>query len=144
MNQMGSWIRTMRERHNKTQEELMADLKREYKVVAKSTLSTWENETANPPIHDNAFVEAVAKIFNVTVAEVLKGSGYKLGQAYESELDEGRRLLLEAYDSGDLERLVTMALEAHRQQRLGYSRLTSNDTTDDESFGNEATASRRR
>jgi transcriptional regulator with XRE-family HTH domain len=143
LNTMGSWIRTMRERHNLKQEELLEAFKREYKPVAKSTLSAWETETANPPIHDNAFVEAVARIFNVTEAEVLKGSGYNLGQAYESELDEGRRLLLEAYDNGDLERLVAMALEAHRQ-RVGYSRLASNDTTDDESTGSATTASRQR
>lgn len=143
MNTMGAWIRTMRERQNLTQEELLAAFKREYKPVAKSTLSAWETETANPPLQDNTFVEATARIFNVSVAEVLKGSGYNLGTAYESELDEGRRLLLEAYDNGDLERLVTMALEAHKQ-RLGYSRLASSDATTDESLGNEATASRRR
>lgn len=143
MNTMGNWIRTMREYQNKTQEELLADLKREYKPVAKSTLSAWETETANPPLQDNAFVEAIARIFNVTVAEVLKGSGYNLGKAYESELDEQRRILLEAYDNGDLERMVRIALEAHAKQHSGYSRLASNDSGEG-TVGSEATTSGRR
>jgi transcriptional regulator with XRE-family HTH domain len=141
---MGLWLRTMRERHNKTQEELLADFKREYKPVAKSTLSTWENETANAPIHDNLFIEAVARIFNVSVADVLKGSGYDLGPAYQNELDEQRRILLEAFDSGDLAKLVRIALEAHDKRGQLYSRLESKDTDTSEGEGSTATTSGRR
>jgi transcriptional regulator with XRE-family HTH domain len=135
---MGKWIATMRERHNMTQEALLAEFKREYKPVAKSTLSAWENETATPPVQDNQFVEAVARIFKVSGADVLKGSGYNLGQAYESELDEGRRLLLEAYDSGDLARMVKIALEAHARQHQNYSHLESTDGTSEGHEGSPA------
>lgn len=122
----------MRERARLTQDELIEQLSAHYKEIAKPTISSWENGRANPPIEDNTFIEALAIIFNVTVADVLKGSGYNLGVAYE-DLDDARRRLLEAYDSGDLERLVREALmewdKKERSQRLDADGDDSADVT---------------
>lgn len=160
LNTFGSWLRTMRNRavrgdHTMTQEEFASELKLHYvkrvkegdyeddKVFSKSAVSTWESGGKNAPLQDNEFVEAVARVFGVTTADVLRGSGYDLGPAYESELDEQRRILLEAYDSGNLERMVRIALEAHAKQHSDYSRLASNDSGE-ATTGSEATTSGRR
>jgi transcriptional regulator with XRE-family HTH domain len=149
----------MRGTSTMTQDEFAAELKQYYtkpvkeskkgkeedEEISKSTVSTWENGVKTPPLHDNEFVEAIAKVFSVSVADVLKGSGYDLGPAYESELDEQRRILLEAYDSGDLARLVRIALEAHDKRGQLYSRLESKeDTNTSEGEGSTATTSGRR
>jgi transcriptional regulator with XRE-family HTH domain len=138
LNQMGSYIRTMRDRHHMNQDDFIDALKHAYgKGIAKSTLSGWESGQKNPPIEDNNFIEALATIFSVTTADVLKGSGYNLGPAYE-ELDEQRKRLLAAYDSGDLERLVRVALskldeeteaQAHRLGTHGDEDTGPADTT---------------
>lgn len=121
----------MRERAHMTQDEFATALHQAYgKAFAKSTISGWELGNKNPPIEDNEFINALARVFNVSPADVLKGSGYELGEAY-GDLDEARRRLLEAYDSGDLERLV---IEALRKKGLAHSRLES----DDESAGQDA------
>lgn len=137
MNTLGKWIRQKRQDKHLTLEEFLEELKVYYKAVGRSTLSAWENGETNPPIHDNEFAEALARIFSVSVADVLKGAGFELGAAYE-ELDEQRRRLLEAYDSGDLERLVRVALskldaqhesQSHRLEMDGDEGTGSADAT---------------
>jgi transcriptional regulator with XRE-family HTH domain len=145
LNQMGSWIRTMRERHRMTQEDFIEALKHYYgKGIAKSTLSGWEGGQKNPPIEDSAFISALAKVFSVTTAEVLQGSGYELGAAYEG-LDEPRRRLLEAYDSGDLERLVRLALiELDKGKERSSHRLDVDDNDEGAGGASDVTRAARR
>jgi transcriptional regulator with XRE-family HTH domain len=129
VNRFGAWIREQRDSRQMTREDLIAALKGYGKTVAPSTLTTWEQGGSNAPIHDNEFVEAIARIFGLPVVEVFRGAGYAV-DAYP-ELDEARQLILAAFDSGDLGRLVRVAIEeldkkeAHRYERLESS---SNDT----------------
>jgi transcriptional regulator with XRE-family HTH domain len=143
-NSFGAWIRQTRDEKHMTRDELIEALKGYGKTVAPSTLTSWEKGDVNAPIHDSEFVEVIAKVFGVSVADVLRGSGYDLGPAYEAELDEQRRILLEAYDNGDLERLVRMALEAHAKRAQTYSRLEAKDTDTNEGEGSAATTAGRR
>lgn len=135
-NTFGQWIRQMRESRHMTREDLIAALKARGKTVAHSTLTTWEHEGANPPIHDPEFVQTIASVFNVTGAEVLMGAGFSLGPAYEG-LDEDQKLLLMAYESGDLERLIRTALMAKDKQGGGgdYSRLATTENDESKTAG---------
>lgn len=143
LNQMGSYIRTMRERHHMNQDDFIDALKHAYgKGIARSTLSGWESGQKNPPLEDNGFIEALATIFNVTVADVLKGSGYNLGPAYE-ELDEQRKRLLAAYDSGDLERLVRVALSRLDEQSESHAHRLGMDGDEDTGPADVTRAARR-
>lgn len=142
MNNFGAWIRQMRDGRNITREELVQALKERGKPVAPSTLTSWEKGDVNAPIHDNQFVEVIAQIFDVSVAEVLKGAGFDLGAAYEG-LDEPRRRLLEAYDSGDLERLVRLALIELDKNKGRTHRLDVDDDEGADSASDVTRAARR-
>jgi transcriptional regulator with XRE-family HTH domain len=156
LNTFGGWLKTMRNRtirgdHTMTQDEFAAELKQYYsksssednKPLSKAAVSTWESGAKNPPLGDKDFIDAVARIFDVTGADVLKAAGYNLGPAYEAELDEQRKRLLAAYDSGDLERLVRVALSRLDEQGEAQAHRLGMDGDEDTGPADVTRAARR-
>lgn len=102
-----------------TQEEFAAELKRYYtrpvkegkkgeedKGISKSTVSSWEKGLKTPPMHDPEFVDAIAKVFDVRVLDVLAGAGYDVIE--EVELTDKEAIILEAYRRGDFKRAMQL------------------------------------
>lgn len=109
MQSLGKWIQTQRKREGLSQEALVALLKEHGQDFSPSTISWWEREQTNPPVHDVAFIRALADIFKTTDAEVLRGAGYHL--PFPDNLDERQQKLLAAYERGDLQEMMRIALD---------------------------------
>lgn len=109
MQSLGKWIRTQRKREGHSQESLAALLKERGQDFSPSTISWWEQGRTNPPVHDVTFIRALAEVFNTTDAEVLRGAGYDL--PFPDNLDERQQKLLAAYERGDLQEIMRIALD---------------------------------
>jgi transcriptional regulator with XRE-family HTH domain len=106
-NTFGTWLRDKRQEHQMTQEDFIKQLKQEYKKsFARSTVSGWESGEGNAPIHDRSFVDALARIFNVRVLDVLVGSGYNI--VNEVTLTDKEAVILEAYRRGDFKEAMRL------------------------------------
>jgi transcriptional regulator with XRE-family HTH domain len=106
-NTFGTWLKNKRLEHHMTQEDFIQQLKDQFgKSFGRSTISGWESGEGNAPIHDRRFVDALAKIFNVRVLDVLIGSGYNI--VNEVTLTDKEAVILEAYRRGDFKEAMRL------------------------------------
>lgn len=108
MQSLGKWIQTQRKREGLSQEALAVLLKEYGQDFSPSTISWWERGQTNPPVHDVAFIHALSEIFRTTEADVLRGAGYNI--PFPDNLDERQKNLLAAYERGDLQEMMRIAL----------------------------------
>lgn len=108
MQSLEKWIQTQRKQIGVSQEALAALLKDYGQDFSPSTISWWERNQTNPPVHDVAFIHALAEIFRTTDAEVLRGAGYDI--PFPDSLDDRQKKLLAAYERGDLQEIMRIAL----------------------------------
>lgn len=84
-----NWLRQRREELNLNQEEMTARLQIEGVEVTRSTLSHWETGRYNMPMHEENFRRALVTALRLSEREILKRSGYDIGQRGHS--DEAER-----------------------------------------------------
>ncbi|MBR6071586.1 MAG: helix-turn-helix domain-containing protein [Acholeplasmatales bacterium] len=72
-------IRDLRKKNNLTQEELADKLN-----VSRQAITKWESGLGTPDISN---IEAIAKLFNITVDELLSGNSIKMNNISKTEFD---------------------------------------------------------
>lgn len=88
MSDNSNWLLKRREQLNILQDELLARLQLSGFSFSRSTVSGWENDKHNPPLHDPKFRKALADALEVSIIELLVLAGYEVGEMRHKALSE--------------------------------------------------------
>lgn len=83
-----NWLKERRQVLEISQEELAARLQVMGIEVTNKIISHWENGRTPPPLKDAEFRHALASTLKLSVRDVLRLSGYEVGEVTHSEFGE--------------------------------------------------------
>ena len=83
-----NWLRKRREALGINREQLAALLQLEGISTTRVSISNWENSRHNPPLDDQEFRRAMAKILKVSRADLLTMAGYEVSRTGHTKAAE--------------------------------------------------------
>lgn len=99
---IGSWLRERREFLDLSQEDIAAQLQTMGFEVSRSMVSHWENDRYHLPLNDVRFMKAIAKVFRISLIDLLAAVGYDLAEPdIQMALSWKERQAIEAWRRGD-------------------------------------------
>lgn len=129
---LGNWLQESRKSKGLSR-EAFAEILNGYGYEVKASAIAWWETEGKPPADDAELMHILSDFFKTPYIDVLRIAGFDIPYP---ELDEARQLILAAFDSGDLGRLVRVAIEeldkkdAHRYERLESSANDAETGTD--------------
>jgi transcriptional regulator with XRE-family HTH domain len=108
---VGEWLRQRRESLDLSQKDITAQLQTRGCEVSQSMVSHWENGRYNLPLSDVPFMKAIAKVYRVSLIDLLMAVGYDLSDTdVPMTLSWKERQAIEAWRRGDREGAIKIII----------------------------------